>query len=187
MSIINTKVKPFKNIAFMNNKFIDITEKDIEGKWNIFIFYPADFTFVCPTELSDIAEHYYKFQTIGVEIYSISTDTHFAHKAWHDLSNNIAKIQYAMIGDPDGSLTRNFDIMQYDKGLASRGTFIIDPENIIQSIEINSDGIGRNTSELLRKVRAAQYIYNNPGKVCPAKWEQDDDALTTSVDLVGKI
>ncbi|MXP50892.1 alkyl hydroperoxide reductase subunit C [Pantoea sp. SoEX] len=187
MSIINTKVKPFRNIAFKNNKFIEVTEKDLEGQWNIFIFYPADFTFVCPTELNDIAQQYIELQKLGVEVYSVSTDTHFSHKAWHDSSDTIANIKYAMIGDPTGILTRNFDIMQEDKGLANRGTFIIDPENIIQSIEINADGIGRNSSELLRKIQAAQYIYNNPGKVCPAKWQIGNTALTVSIDLVGKI
>ncbi|MBK4775461.1 peroxiredoxin [Candidatus Pantoea edessiphila] len=187
MSLINTKVKPFKNTAFKNNKFIEVTEKDLEGKWNIFIFYPADFTFVCPTELNDIAQQYIELQRLGVEVYSVSTDTHFSHKAWHDLSDTITNIKYAMIGDPTGRLTRNFDMMQENKGLANRGTFIIDPESIIQSIEINSDGIGRNSYELLRKIQAAQYIYNNPGKVCPARWQSGDAALTLSINLVGKI
>ncbi|PPI88211.1 peroxiredoxin [Candidatus Pantoea edessiphila] len=187
MSIINTKVKPFSNMAFKHNKFIPITEKDIKGKWNIFIFYPADFTFVCPTELSDIADQYKELKRLGVEVYSVSTDTHFSHKAWYESSSSIAKIQYAMIGDPTGILTRNFDMMQEDKGLANRGTFIIDPNSIIQSIEINADGIGRNSSELLRKIQAAQYIYNNPNNVCPAKWKQGDPTINVSIDLVGKI
>ncbi|PPI86736.1 alkyl hydroperoxide reductase subunit C [Candidatus Pantoea edessiphila] len=187
MSIINTKVKPFKNIAFKKNEFIEVTEQNLEGKWNVFIFYPADFTFVCPTELGDIADHYIEFQTLGVDVYSVSTDTHFSHKAWNSLSDTISKINYAMIGDPTGILTRNFDMMQEDTGTANRGTFIIDPKNIIQYIEINPNGIGRNAIELLNKIEAIQYIYNNPGKVCPAKWKKGDDSITVSIDLVGKI
>lgn len=134
MSLINTKIKPFKNQAFKNGEFIEVTEKDTEGRWSVFFFYPADFTFVCPTELGDVADHYEELQKLGVDVYSVSTDTHFTHKAWHSSSETIAKIKYAMIGDPTGALTRNFDNMREDEGLADRATFVVDPQGIIQAI-----------------------------------------------------
>jgi peroxiredoxin len=187
MSLINTKIKPFKNSAFKNGEFIEVTEKDVEGRWSVFFFYPADFTFVCPTELGDVADHYEEFQKLGVDIYSVSTDTHFTHKAWHSSSDTIAKIKYAMIGDPTGALTRNFENMREDEGLADRGTFIVDPQGIIQAIEVTAEGIGRDASDLLRKVKAAQYVASHPGEVCPAKWKEGEATLSPSLDLVGKI
>lgn len=150
-------------------------------------FYPADFTFVCPTELGDLADNYASFEALGVEIYSVSTDTHFTHKAWHDTSDTIGKIEYVMVGDPTGTISRNFDVMIEESGLADRGTFVIDPEGMIQIVEINAVGVGRNATELLRKVKAAQYVAAHPGEVCPAKWEEGDSTLAPSLDLVGKI
>ncbi len=187
MSLINTPVKPFKATAYKNGKFIDITEKTLAGKWNVFMFYPADFTFVCPTELEDLASHYDELKDMGVEVYGISTDSHFAHKAWHDTSDAIKKVQYALIGDPTGTLTRNFDVMVEDAGMALRGTFVINPEGVIKTVEIHDDGIGRDADELVRKVKAAQYVAKNPGQVCPAKWQEGAATLTPSLDLVGKI
>jgi len=187
MALINTEIKPFKATAFKAGEFIDITSEDIKGKWSIFFFYPADFTFVCPTELGDLADHYSEFQAKGVEIYSVSTDTHFTHKAWHDASETIGKINYAMIGDPTGELTRQFDVMREDQGLADRGTFVVDPNGVIQAMEITAEGIGRNAEELLRKVKAAQYVANNPGEVCPAAWKEGEETLAPSLDLVGKL
>ncbi len=172
MSLINTKIKPFKNQAFKNGEFIEITEKDTEGRWSVFFFYPADFTFVCPTELGDVADHYEELQKLGVDVYAVSTDTHFTHKAWHSSSETIAKIKYAMIGDPTGALTRNFDNMREDEGLADRATFVVDPQGIIQAIEVTAEGIGRDASDLLRKIKAAQYVASHPGEVCPAKWKK---------------
>ena len=187
MSLINTQVKPFKATAYKNGKFIEVTEQSLMGKWSVFMFYPADFTFVCPTELGDMADLYPEFQKLGVEIYAVSTDTHFTHKAWHDTSETIGKIQYPMIGDPTGALTRNFGVMIEEAGLAERGTFVMDPEGRIQIIEINAGGIGRDASELLRKIKAAQYVAAHPGEVCPAKWKEGDKTLAPSLDLVGKI
>ena len=187
MSVINTEIKPFQASAYKAGKFIELSEKDVLGKWAVFFFYPADFTFVCPTELGDVADHYAEFQKMGVEIYSVSTDTHFTHKAWHDSSDTIGKIQYAMIGDPSGTVTRNFDTMREGQGLADRGTFIVDPQGVIQSVEVTAEGIGRNATELLRKVKAAQYVAAHPGEVCPAKWEEGSATLKPSIDLVGKI
>ncbi|MCC1496019.1 alkyl hydroperoxide reductase subunit C [Alcanivorax sp. 1008] len=186
-NLINTEVKPFKATAFHNGKFIDVSEADLKGKWSVVFFYPADFTFVCPTELGDLADNYDEFKKMGVEIYAVSTDTHFTHKAWHDTSDTIQKIQYPMIGDPTGLISRNFEVMIEEAGLAERGTFVIDPDGKIQIIEVNAGGIGRDASELLRKVKAAQYVAAHPGEVCPAKWKEGEATLAPSLDLVGKI
>ena len=186
-SLINTVVKPFKATAFQNGRFETVTEADLKGKWSVVFFYPADFTFVCPTELGDLADNYAEFQHMGVEIYAVSTDTHFTHKAWHDTSETIGRIRYPMIGDPTGTITRNFGVMIEEAGLAERGTFVIDPEGRIQIVEINAGGIGRDAAELLRKVKAAQYVAAHPGEVCPAKWKEGEKTLAPSLDLVGKI
>ena len=187
MSLINTEIKPFKSTAFHNGKFVDVTEADVKGKWSVFFFYPADFTFVCPTELGDMADLYPEFQKLGVEVYSVSTDTHFTHKAWHDASDTIKKIAYPMIGDPTGAITRGFDVMIEEEGLALRGTFVVNPEGEIKVAEIHDLGIGRDAAELLRKVKAAQYVASHPGEVCPAKWKEGEATLAPSLDLVGKI
>lgn len=186
MSLINTQIKPFKATMFKNGEFVDVSSDDIAGKWAIFLFYPADFTFVCPTELSDLADKYDELQKLGVEVFSVSTDTHFTHKAWHASSAEVGKVQYGMIGDPSGEITRNFDTMR-DSGLADRSTFLVDPQGVIQFLETTSEGIGRNATELVRKVKAAQYVASHPGEVCPAKWEEGDATLAPSLDLVGKI
>lgn len=187
MSLINTQVKEFTAKAYHKGQFIDVTQENLKGKWNIVFFYPADFTFVCPTELGDLADYYEEFQKLNTEVYSVSTDTHFTHKAWHDSSETIKKIQFPMIGDPTGKITRNFEVMIEEAGLADRGTFVVDPEGKIQIVEINAGGIGRDASELLRKLKAAQYVASHPGEVCPAKWKEGDRTLAPSLDLVGKI
>ncbi len=187
MSLINTEVKPFKATAFHNGEFVDITEADLKGKWSVVFFYPADFTFVCPTELGDLADNYAELKSRDVEVYSVSTDTHFTHKAWHDSSETIGKITYPMVGDPTGVISRNFEVMIEEVGLAERGTFVIDPQGIIQIVEISAGNIGRDASELLRKVKAAQYVAKHPGEVCPAKWKEGEATLAPSLDLVGKI
>ena len=187
MSLINSSVKPFKATAFHNGKFIDVSDASFKGKWSVVMFYPADFTFVCPTELEDLADNYAEFQKLGVEVYGVSTDSHFAHKAWHDTSDAIKKVNYPLIGDPTGTLTRNFDVMIEEDGMALRGTFVINPEGQIKLCEIHDNGIGRDASELMRKVKAAQYVATHPGEVCPAKWTEGASTLTPSLDLVGKI
>ena len=186
MSVINTEILPFKAQAFKDGKFIEVSDADLKGKWSVVVFYPADFTFVCPTELGDMADVYPEFQKLGVEVYSVSTDTHFSHKAWHDTSAAIGKIKYTMVGDPDHTISKNFDVLR-PAGLADRGTFIIDPNGVIQSVEITAEGIGRDAKDLLRKVKAAQYVAAHPGEVCPAKWEEGAATLKPSFDLVGKI
>ena len=187
MALINTELKTFTATAYHNGEFVDVSDEDLRGKWSVVFFYPADFTFVCPTELGDLADNYAEFQRLGVEIYSVSTDTHFTHKAWHDTSDTIGKIRYPMIGDPTTAISQNFDVLRENEGLADRGTFVIDPDGIIQVVEITAEGIGRNAVELLRKVKAAIYVREHPNEVCPAKWEEGDDTLAPSLDLVGKI
>jgi peroxiredoxin (alkyl hydroperoxide reductase subunit C) len=187
MSLINTSVIPFKATAFHDGKFVEVSNETLSGKWAVFVFYPADFTFVCPTELEDLANSYAEFKKLGVEIYGISTDTHFCHKAWHDTSEAIKKVQYPLIGDPTATLARNFGVLIEEEGLALRGTFVINPEGQIKMYEIHDNGIGRDASELLRKVKAAQYVASHPGEVCPAKWKEGEKTLKPSLDLVGKI
>jgi peroxiredoxin (alkyl hydroperoxide reductase subunit C) len=187
MALINTKIKPFQAKAYKQGKFIDVSDADVAGKWAVFLFYPADFTFVCPTELGDLADHYAELKKLGVEVFSVSTDTHFTHKAWHDSSDTIGKIQYAMIGDPTGTITRNFDVMRESEGLADRGTFVVDPDGVIQAMEITAEGIGRDAKALVGKIKAAQYVRSHPGEVCPAKWKEGEKTLAPSLELVGKI
>ncbi len=189
MSVLNTKIKPFTATAFKAGEkdFFQVTDEDVMGKWSVFFFYPADFTFVCPTELGDLADHYDEFQKRDVEIYSVSTDTHFTHKAWHESSETIGKIKYTMLGDQMGTITRNFDCMREEMGLADRGTFLVDPDGVIQAMEMTAEGIGRDAESLLDKVKAAQYVRNNPGQVCPAAWKEGEETLAPSLDLVGKI
>lgn len=186
-TIINTKILPFKATAFHGGDFVDVSDADLLGKWSVVMFYPADFTFVCPTELGDMADHYAQLQEMGVEVYSVSTDTHFTHKAWHDSSDTIGKIQFPMIGDPTGKISRNFGVMIEEDGLALRGTFVINPEGEIKVAELHDLGIGRSAKELVRKVQAAQYVAEHDGEVCPAAWQPGEETLSPSLDLVGKI
>jgi NADH-dependent peroxiredoxin subunit C len=186
-TLINSQLPSFKLQAYQREEFKTVTHQDLQGKWAVLFFYPADFTFVCPTELVDMAEKYQEFQKMGVEIYSISTDTHFTHKAWHDTSESIKKINYPMLADPTGALSRAFGVYMEDEGLAQRGTFLIDPDGKVKLAEINDDGIGRNADELMRKVQAAQYVRQNPNQACPAKWKPGAATLKPGLDLVGKI
>jgi peroxiredoxin (alkyl hydroperoxide reductase subunit C) len=187
MALINSQIPPFSGTAFHEGDFTTVTDEDLKGRWAILFFYPADFTFVCPTELADLADHYDELQALGVEVYSVSTDTHFTHMAWHSSSETIAKIRYPMIGDPTTSISRAFDVLREGEGLADRATFLIDPDGVIQAIEITAEGIGRHAAELVRKVRAAQYVREHPGEVCPAKWVEGEETLRPGADLVGKI
>lgn len=187
MPLIKKQVGEFKAHAYLNGEFIELTNEDLKGKWAIFFFYPADFTFVCPTELGDLADNYEEFKKIGCEIYSISTDSHFTHKAWHDTSETIAKIKYPMLADPTLKISKDFDVLVEEDGMALRGTFIINPEGQIVSYEVNDNSIGRDSTELLRKVQAAQFVAKHGDQVCPAKWKPGDEALKPGLNLVGKI
>ena len=170
-AIINQHIPEFTTEAFVNGEFKTISSEDTKGKWSIFMFYPHDFTFVCPTELEDMAEHYEELQGLGVEVYAVSTDSHFVHKAWHDSSVAISKVKYPMLGDGTGKITRGFNIMIEDEHAALRGTFLV----------------GRSAKDMIRKVKAAQYVRDNDGEVCPAAWEAGQETLKPSLDLVGKI
>ncbi len=187
MTLINSKIVDFKAQAFVNGEFKTVTQDDLKGKWSIFFFYPADFTFVCPTELGDLQDKYDQLKGMGVEVYSVSTDTHFTHKAWHDVSETIKKVKYPMLADPTGHLARAFGVYIEDAGLAYRGTFVVNPEGQIKIAEIHDNGIGRNAEELVRKVQAAQFVAKNPNEVCPAKWKPGAATLKPGLDLVGKI
>lgn len=184
---IGKKVEPFCVQAFHNGEFKEITEKNLLGKWSIFFFYPADFTFVCPTELGDLADHYEEFQKLGCEIYSVSTDSHFVHKAWADASDTIKKIRYPMLSDCAWKMSKQFGVLLPEEGQALRGTFIADTQGVIQAYEIHNLGIGRNAEELLRKLQAAQFVAEHGDEVCPAKWQPGAETLKPSLDLVGML
>lgn len=185
--IINSQMPEFCVQAFHNGNFETVSSNDVKGKWAIFFFYPADFSFVCPTELLDMAEKYDQFKAMGVEVYSVSTDTHYVHKAWHDASESIKKITYPMLADPTGNLCRAFGVMIEEEGLAYRGTFLVNPEGKIKLAEIHDNSIGRDAGELLRKVEAAQFVATHDGEVCPARWKKGAPTLKPSIDLVGKL
>jgi len=187
MITINSKVPEFELAAYHKDEEIKLHLTDYRGQWLVVIFYPADFTFVCPTELEEAAEHYKEFKKIGAEIVSVSTDKVETHKAWHDVSPAIAKVQYPMIADPTGKLCREFGVYLEDEGMALRGTFIIDPKGLVKTIQINHNDIGRSTKELLRTLKACIFVDKHPGKVCPASWEEGEEVLKPGLDLVGKI
>ena len=187
MSLINKEVKDFRVQSFQNGEFKTVTKADILGKWSVFFFYPADFTFVCPTELEDLANKYAEFKEAGCEIYSVSCDTHFVHKAWYDTSDRIKKIQYPMLADPTHALSLDFEVYIPEDGLSERGTFIVNPEGKIVAYEVNAGNVGRNADELLRKVLALQFVAAHGDQVCPAKWQPGAETLKPSLDLVGQL
>ncbi len=184
---INQRIPDFKAQAYQNEAFRTVTQDDLLGKWSVLLFYPADFTFVCPTELGDVSDRYAELKEMGVEVYSVSTDTHFTHKAWHDTSDTIKKIQFPMLADPTGHLSRAFGVYIDDEGIALRGTFLVNPEGLVKVMEVHDNGIGRNADELVRKVQAAQFVASHPGEVCPARWKPGSKTLKPGIDLVGKI
>ncbi|HRP25421.1 MAG TPA: alkyl hydroperoxide reductase subunit C [Thauera sp.] len=187
MSLINTQVKPFKATAFHNGKFVPVTEENFIGKWSVVIFMPAAFTFNCPTEIEDAADHYGEFEKAGAEVYIVTTDTHFSHKVWHETSAAVGKARFPLVGDPTHQLTNAFDVHIAEEGLALRGTFIINPEGIIKTMEVHDNAIARDVTETVRKLKAAQYVASHPNEVCPAKWKEGEKTLAPSIDLVGKI
>ena len=184
---IGQKVTDFEVSAYHNNDIKKIKLSDYKGKWVVLLFYPADFTFICPTELEEAALLYPEFQKAGADILSVSTDTVYTHKAWHDVSPAIKKIQYPMIADPTGNLCREFGTYIDEAGLSLRGTFIIDPDGVLKAADIHDNSIGRSGAEVLRKVQAAKFVRENKGEVCPASWEPGKKTLKPGLDLVGKI
>ena len=187
MSLINTQIQPFKATAYHAGEFVQISDQTLKGKWSVLIFMPAAFTFNCPTEVEDAANNYEAFKQAGAEVYVVTTDTHFAHKIWHDTSPAVGKAQFPLVGDPTHQLTRAFGVHIDEEGLALRGTFIINPEGVIKTLEIHDNAIARDVGETLRKLKAAQFVAANPGQVCPAKWNEGAETLKPSLDLVGKI
>ena len=187
MSRINTAVQPFKTEAFHNGKFIEVTEQAFQGRWSVVIFMPAAFTFNCPTEIEDAADHYAEFQQAGAEVYIVTTDTHFAHKVWHETSPAVGKASFPLVGDPTHTLTHMFGVHIPEEGLALRGTFVINPEGVIKTMEVHDNAVARDVKETLRKLKAAQFVAANPGQVCPAKWKEGAATIAPSLDLVGKI
>lgn len=184
---INEKINDFELEAYQNDETKKIKSSDYKGKWLILFFYPADFTYVCPTELSEMADLYNEFKKEGAEILSISCDTVYTHKAWHDTSPSIQKINFPMAADPNGKISKYFNIYIEEEGLSLRGSFIINPNGILKSIEINNNDIGRNGKELLRKLRAAKFVNEHKGMVCPASWEPGQKTIKKGLNLVGKI
>lgn len=187
MSMIYKEVGEFSVQAYVDGKFQTVTKQEILGKWNIFFFYPADFTFVCPTELEDLQEQYANFQAAGCEVYAVSTDSHFVHKAWHDSSERIGKITFPMLADPTHALCRDFGVLIESDGMAERGSFIVNPEGKIVAYEVNAGNVGRNAEELLRRLQASQFVAEHGDQVCPAKWKPGAETLTPSLDLVGML
>ena len=187
MSLIGKEVSDFTVQAYQNNSFKTVTKADILGKWSVFFFYPADFTFVCPTELEDLANKYADFQKVGCEIFSVSCDTHFVHKAWHDHSERVSKITYPMLADPTQALAKDFEVLIESSGLAERGSFIVNPEGKVVAYEVIQGNVGRNADELFRRVEACQFVAEHGDEVCPAKWTPGAKTLKPSLDLVGQL
>ena len=185
--IINELAPDFNAEAFVDEDVKKISLSDYRGKWVVLFFYPADFTFVCPTELGDLADNYEKFKELGAEIISVSTDTVFVHKAWHDNSETIKKIKFPMLADPTTKVCRKYQSLIAEEGLSLRATFLIDPDGILKAYEFHDNSIGRSSQELIRKIQAAKFVKENQGKVCPMNWEPDSETLTPGLDLVGKI
>ncbi len=184
---INKQAPKFEAQVFHNNEIKNIKLDDYKGKWVILVFYPADFTFICPTELGDVADRYEELQQLGVEVLSVSTDTVFVHKAWYDNSETIKKIKFPMVADPNGEICRNYGTYIAHEGLSLRGTFVIDPDGVLKAFELHDNSIGRSGVELVRKIKAAQFVREHGDQVCPANWEPGKDTLKPGLDLVGKI
>lgn len=187
MSLINTKIMPFNTTAFHAGEFVQVSDESLKGHWSVLVFMPAAFTFNCPTEVEDAADNYAEFQKAGAEIYIVTTDTHFSHKVWHETSPAVSKAKFPLVGDPTHALTRAFGVHIDEEGLALRGTFVINPEGVIKTVEVHDNAIARDMRETLRKLKAAQFVANNPGQVCPAKWKEGEKTIAPSLDLVGKI
>ncbi len=184
---IGEKIPDMELEAFQGNEVKKLRLADYEGKWLVLLFYPADFTFICPTELEQVAEKYEEFKKLGAEVLSVSTDTVFVHKAWHDMSKSINKINFPMVADPTTMLCRAFGTYIESEGLSLRGTFIIDPDGVLKAMEVHDNSIGRSANEILRKVQAAKFVKENPGQVCPVNWEPGKETLKPGLSLVGKL
>ena len=184
---IDEQAPEFESEALVENEIKKISLKDYKGKWVILFFYPADFTFICPTELGELADKYSEFKSLGAEILSVSTDTAFVHKAWHDSSKLIQKITYPMVADPTHKICKAYDTYIENEGVSLRSTFLISPEGIIKAFEFHNNDIGRSSEELLRKLQAAKFVSENTGNVCPMNWKPGSKTLKPSTELIGKL
>lgn len=184
---INETAPEFTLDAYHGGQIKKVRLNDHRGKWVVLVFYPADFTFICPTELGELADNYDKFKKLNAELFSVSTDTAFAHKAWHDNSETIKKIKFPMLADPTGQVCKAYGTYIENEGLSLRGTFIIDPEGKLKAYELHDNSIGRSSTELLRKIEAAKYVKEHPGLVCPASWVPGKKTLKPGMDLIGKL
>ena len=187
MSLIGKEIADFQVDGYYNNEFIKISKADLAGKWSVFLFYPANFTFVWPTELGDLVDSYDEFQAVGCQVYSISTDSHYSHKAWHEMSRVVQKVRFPMLADPRHVLAKDFQVLVADEGIALRGSFVINPECKIMAYEVHDIPVGRTAKELLRKVHSCQFVFENEGQACPAGWHPGAPALRPGIDLVGRI
>ncbi|MEE1296217.1 MAG: redoxin domain-containing protein [Bifidobacterium sp.] len=187
MTLLQHDITDFTAQAYHDGKLEQISRSDLLGHWSLLFFYPADFSFVCPTELEDLADHYDDFKKAGCEIYSVSCDTQWVHKAWHDANEKIAKIQFPMIADPTAKLARDLDTYNEEGGVAERGDFILDPEGHVVAYEVISSNVGRDAAEILRRVKASQFVYEHTDQVCPASWQPGDETIEPSLDLVGEL
>jgi NADH-dependent peroxiredoxin subunit C len=186
--IINKEIPDMEFEVFHREETKTVKLSDYRGKWLVLFFYPADFTFVCPTELAEMADYYGEFTKIKAEVISVSTDTVFVHKAWHDESALIKKIDFPMAADPAGKLAKTFGVYLENEGLALRGTFVIDPDGLVKIMEVNDNSVGRSAPELLRKIQAADFVRQNNGQVvCPASWKPGQATLKPGLDMVGKL
>lgn len=177
----------FEGEAFWNNEIKKFRLSDVRGKFVVLLFYPGDFTFICPTELEEAAAHYTEFQKHNAEIVSISTDSVWVHKAWHDQSPAIKKVDFAMLADPTGQICRAYETYLDNVGVSLRGTFIIDPDGILRVKDIHDNSVGRSTAEILRRLQAIKFVREHPGNVCPANWKPGEKTLQPGLNLVGKI
>ncbi|MCO6559055.1 MAG: redoxin domain-containing protein [Bifidobacterium sp.] len=187
MTMLQHELTDFTANIYQDNQFSKLTKADVLGHWSLIFFYPNDFSFVCPTELEDLADHYDEFKKAGCEIYGVSHDTEFVHKAWHEANEKIAKIQFPMVADPTNTLSRDLDSYDEVNGQAERGDFILSPEGKVVAYEVISSNVGRNAEEILRRVEASQFVYEHGDQVCPAKWEPGDETIAPSLDLVGQL
>jgi len=185
-NVPNFKIETFDPIR---NDFSEINLESIKKKkkWTVLFFYPADFTFVCPTELADLANIHKTLKELGVEVISVSTDTKHTHFGWIQAEQLLKNVKFQMGADPTGNISRLFGVYDEQGGLAFRGTFIINPDGMLVCSEINYNDVGRNADELLRKVKANIYIAEHPNEACPAKWEEGDKTLKPGAKLVGKV
>lgn len=184
--LIGHKVPDFKADAYHGGDIKQIKLSNYRGKWVILLFYPGDFTFVCPTELQAFAENYQKFRKEGAEVLAVSVDSVWSHKVWHETSKAVSKVKYPMLSDINKEMSRMFGVLDEESGIALRGLFIIDPKGILQAATVYNAPVGRNVDEALRTLLAFKFT-SKTGYVCPINWTPGKKALKPGPKLAGKI